>query len=71
MSEKIIRITPENVDQYIGKKIFYISRGKITSSIILGVSTSKKTVQIENPDLKNNLEIIKRKVYIYPEQTYF
>jgi hypothetical protein len=70
MSDKIIRITPENVDQYIGQKIFYISRGKMTSSIILGVSPSKKSIQIENPDLKNNLEIVKRKVYIYPEQIF-
>jgi len=61
MSSEFVRINPENVDQYI-------SRGKMTTDIILGVSPSKKTIRIENSDLTNNLEIVKRKVYIYPKQ---
>ena len=63
------RLTCDNVFDYIGKTIqFTMGRKKsekiILEKIILGVSTTGKTIKIDHPDLQNNLEIVKRSVYV-------
>jgi hypothetical protein len=60
----IVRITPENANNYIGHPITFMSRGVNTTKILLNVSQSGKSVYIDHPDLKNNLQIITRNVYV-------
>jgi hypothetical protein len=59
-----IRLTPENVHNYVGHEITFKTRNTHVITRILGVSSTGKTIQIDNPDLRNNLEIVSRKVYV-------
>ena len=59
-----IRLTPTNVFQYIGREIIFNTRGIDIIKRIISVSRTGKTIKIEHPDLKNNLEIVSRKVYV-------
>jgi len=60
-----IKITPENVDKYIGSQVVFKNReGKENTTTILGVSKNKKTIHVDYPELKNNLEIVSRNVYL-------
>jgi len=60
-----ILLTPTNVFQYIGHEIIFETRGTHIIKRIISVCTQTgKTIKIEHPDLKNNLEIVKRKVYV-------
>jgi hypothetical protein len=61
----LIRLTPENVHQYVGHEIVFKTRNSYVIKQILGVSPTGKTVEIDHPDLRNNLEIVSRKVYVY------
>ena len=58
------RLTCDNVFDYIGKTIQFTTRSQTLEKIILGVSTTGKTIKIDHPDLQNNLEIVKRSVYV-------
>jgi hypothetical protein len=60
----IIRLTPENVFQYIGHEIIFKTRNNHIVKRIIRVSNTGKTVQIEHPDLQNCLEIVSRNVYV-------
>ena len=59
-----IRLTPTNVSQYIGHEIIFKSRHNHLVKRIISVSNQGKTITIEHPDLKNNLQIVSRKVYV-------
>jgi hypothetical protein len=59
-----IRLTPENAHQYVGYEIMFKTRKNHVIKRILSVSPTGKTVQIDHPDLHNNLEIVSRKVYV-------
>ena len=59
-----IQITPENAKYYIGCDIEFKTRGTKIIKTILGVSKTGKSIQIDHPDLKNNLEIVSRKIYL-------
>ena len=59
-----IKLTPENVTQYINHEIIFKTRNNHILKRILGVSTTGKSIQIDHPDLQNSLEIVKRKVYV-------
>ena len=59
-----IRLTPENAHNYVGHEIVFKTRNERLVKRILGVSVTGKTVQIDHPDLRNNLEIVSRKVYV-------
>ena len=50
-----IKLTPENVTQYINHEIIFKTRNNHILKRILGVSTT------DHPDLQNSLE---RKVYV-------
>ena len=60
----ITRLTPNNVSQYIGHEIIFKTRNNHIVKRIVGVSNQGKTITIEHPDLKNNLQIVSRKVYV-------
>jgi hypothetical protein len=59
-----VRLTPENAKQYVGYDIRFKTRGHNIVKKILGVSATGKTVDIDHPDLRNNLEIVSRKVFV-------
>lgn len=59
-----IRLTPTNVFQYIGYEIIFKTRKSHIIKKIISVSNTGKTIQIEHPDLQNNLEIESRNVYV-------
>jgi hypothetical protein len=59
-----IRLTPDNVFNYIGHEIIFKTRNSYTIRRILGASSTGKTIQIEYPDLQNNLQLVSRIVYV-------
>jgi hypothetical protein len=59
----IIKVTPENVLEYIGNEIIFKSRKVHIVKRILGVSKTGKSIIIDDVYLKNNLQIVSRKVY--------
>ena len=61
---RLVRLTPDNAKQYIGRDIVFTSRNKKHMKILESVSESGKTVYISHPDLKNCLVIEKRKVFV-------
>lgn len=62
-----IRLTPNNVFQYVGHEIMFKTRSNYVVKRIINVSNTGKTIKIEHPDLQNNLEIISRNVYVIIE----
>ena len=63
-NENNIRLTPENVKMYIGRKIMFRTRGDFIFKTLNSVSKSGKTVYIDHPDLQNSLQIVSRKVFV-------
>ena len=63
-----IKLTPENVRNYVGFEILFKTRNKHIVKTILNVSESGKTIYIDHNDLKNSLEIVKRNVYVILKQ---
>ena len=61
---KLIRLTPENVNEYIGDEILFKTRDKYIVKLILRASDTGKTIYIDHSDLNNSLEIVTRKVYV-------
>ena len=61
---KLVRLTPQNVNQYIGYKITFTSRCKTLIKHIISASNSGKCIKIEHADLNNCLQIVSRKVYV-------
>lgn len=62
-----IRLTPENVFQYIGFEIIFKTRNNSIIKRIISVSNTGKSIKIDHPDLQNNLEIVSRKIYVILE----
>ena len=58
----LVRLTTENAQRYIGKKIQFTSRGRLHTKTILSVSPT--SVRIDHPDLNNSLEYKSRKVMV-------
>ena len=59
---RLIRLTPDNVQQYIGCEILFQTRSNFVVKKILGFS--KSSVKIDHPDLHNRLQIVSRKIYV-------
>ncbi len=64
---KLIELTTDNVFNYIGYNILYKSRNEIKLSKINKISSSGKTIYIDNEDLNNCLEITSRNIYVIIE----
>jgi hypothetical protein len=60
----LLELTIENVFNYINYNILYKSRNEIKLSKINRISSSGKTIYIDNEDLNNCLEITSRKIYV-------
>ena len=63
----LTRLTPENVNGYIGREIMFRTRNDFIFKIIKSVSKTGKTVYIDHPDLQNALQIVSRKVFVIDE----
>ena len=61
---KFIRLTLDNVRQYIGYQIIFKTRGKAIIKEILDISKTGKCVLIAHDDLQNSLQIVSREVYV-------
>lgn len=61
-------LTSENAAQYIGYNILYNSRGQVKMATILSVSETGKTISIDDPELKNALQTVTRKIYVILEE---
>jgi hypothetical protein len=62
---ELIRLTQQNASKYIGSEIVFKTRGLHIVKKILDVSNT--SVKIEHPDLKNELQIVSRKVFVIVE----
>ncbi len=62
--ENKIRLTPENVFQYIGRDVIFKSRGNEIIKKIISCSSTGKSIKINHPDLNDCLQIVTRKVYV-------
>ena len=63
----LVKLTPENARNYIGKNVVFTSRNTQIVKTIISVSESGKTISIDHPDLGNNLQIVTRSVYVMDE----
>ena len=63
----IIRLTPVNVFQYIGREIIFKNRGIHKVKRIISASNTGKSIKIEDEDVHNSLEIVSRIVYVIIE----
>tara|TARA_B100000902_G_C27090785_1_gene803733 strand:+ start:544 stop:888 length:345 start_codon:yes stop_codon:yes gene_type:complete len=61
---RLVRLTKENVFNYIGCEIIFKTRGSNIVKRIMTCSKTGKTITIEHADLKNSLQIVSRKVYV-------
>tara|TARA_A100001037_G_scaffold74271_2_gene66537 strand:+ start:1826 stop:2041 length:216 start_codon:yes stop_codon:yes gene_type:complete len=61
---EFIRLTPDNVHNYIGFDIIFKTRGKHIIKNIISISKSGKSVSIDHSDLQNSLQIVSREVYV-------
>jgi hypothetical protein len=61
---ELIKLTETNVFNYIGFEIIFKTRNNHVVKRILGVSDSGKTINIDEPDLNNSLQIVTRNVYV-------
>ena len=59
-----VKLTPENVFQYIGNEIIFKTRNRQITTRLIGASETGKTIQIDHPDLQNNLQLVTRNVYV-------
>ena len=62
---ELVRLTKQNVSKYNGYEIIFKTRGIHIVKKILGISNN--CVKIDHPDLNNQLEIVKRKVFVLIE----
>lgn len=62
-----IKLTTDNVFQYIGYDIIFKTRDSHIIKKIISVSKTGKSITIDHPDLKNQLEIVSRNVYVIIE----
>jgi hypothetical protein len=58
----LIKLTPINASQYIGFEILFKTRG--THIVKKIISVTNVTVQIDHPDLNNNLQLLTRNIYV-------
>jgi hypothetical protein len=59
-----VRLTPENVFQYIGYDIIFKTRKTHIITRIDNVSATGKTIYVKHPDLQDNLQIVSRIIYV-------
>lgn len=63
----LLKLTPNNVFQFIGYQVLFKTRNGYIIKKIIGVSNSGKSIKIDCGELQNNLEIISRNVYVLIE----
>jgi hypothetical protein len=61
---QLIELTIDNVFNYIDYNILYKSRNELKLSKINKISSSGKTIYINNEDLNNCLDITSRNIYV-------
>ena len=64
MSMNTIKLTPANASTYIGHEIIFTYFHNHFIKRILRVSDTGETIYIDHPGVKNNLQIVSRKVLL-------
>lgn len=64
MMNNLLRLTSDNAAQHIGREIQFYYKSRYVVKTLNRVSPSGKTVYIDCPDVKNNLQLATRKVYL-------
>jgi hypothetical protein len=59
-----IKLTPQNVRDFIGYKVILILGGKYIIKQLLDVHKSGNFIQIEYPELQNQLNIVSHEIYV-------
>jgi hypothetical protein len=59
-----IRLTPFNVQQYVGHDIVFKHNNNLIVKRVVRVSNGRKTIAIDYPELQNNLQIVSRNVRV-------
>jgi hypothetical protein len=59
-----LKLTPENVTQFVGSEIIFKTRTNHIIKRILGISKTGKSIIIDHPDLNNSLQIVSRIVKV-------
>jgi len=59
-----IRLTPFNVQQYVGHDIIFKHNNNLIVKRVVRVSNGRKTITIDYPELQNNLQIVSRNVRV-------
>ena len=62
---ELVKLTRDNISEYIGYEIIFKTRGKTVVKKILGITNT--SVKIDHPDLHNHLQIVSRKVHVIIE----
>jgi hypothetical protein len=60
----LVKLTPENVRNYIGRNVVFKTRKTRIVKKIISVSYTGKTICIDHPDLGNHLQIVTRVVHV-------
>ena len=63
----LVKLTPENVESYIGFNIIFKTGGVYVIKKILGCADSCESIRVDFPRLNNNLEIKGRVIKVIQE----
>lgn len=58
------KLTPENASKYIGREILFTYNGATVKRTLLKVSETGKTIHVDHPETRNNLQLVSRKIFV-------
>ena len=58
------KLTPENASKYIGREILFTYNGATVKRTLLKISESGKTIHVDHPETRNNLQLVSRKIFV-------
>jgi hypothetical protein len=62
------KLTPENASKYIGREILFTYNGATVKRTLLKVSESGKTIHVDHPETRNNLQLVSRKIFVVDDE---
>jgi hypothetical protein len=62
------KLTPENASKYIGREILFTYNGATVKRTLLKVSESGKTIHVDHPETKNNLQLVSRRIFVVEDK---
>ena len=62
------KLTPENASKYIGREILFTYNGATVKRTLLKVSESGKTIHVDHPETRNNLQLVSRRIFVVEDK---